>query len=176
MEWSKLELDAYHETGHAVMMAACGFTAERIYIEGSEGEGKAFAAELPEPRDAAELEHRLWRGIVCAAAGGAGEMLLHFKRPPHEGCRPPWIGTDQEKITGFLGMLGIHSVESERVVKGVTCAFLSARLTYIEKVAQLLMERRSLQGHELLDLLHGVPPLSDYEWTVLKQRLQENYG
>lgn len=46
MELSKLELDAYHQTGHAVMMAACGFTVERVYIQGSEGEGKSLAAEL----------------------------------------------------------------------------------------------------------------------------------
>lgn len=173
MELSKLELDAYHETGHVVMMAACGFKPERVYIEGSEGEGKAFAEELPEPKDAAELEHLLRCGILCAAAGGAAEMLLNFKRRPQDGCRPPWMGTDQEKITGFLKTLGIHSVQSEEIVKGLACAYLGARLEYIENVAHLLMERRSLQGPELLDLLHGVPTLDDVEWNVFKQRLQE---
>jgi hypothetical protein len=90
---SKLELDAYHETGHAVMMAACGFTVERVYIQGREGEGKALAAELAEPKDAAGWEHLLWCGILCAAAGGAAEMLLSFRRPPQEAYRPPWLGT-----------------------------------------------------------------------------------
>lgn len=173
VEWSKLELDAYHETGHVVMMAACGFKPVRVYIEGSEGEGKAFAEELPEPKNATEVEHLLRCGILCAAAGGAAEMLLNFKRRPQDGCRPPWMGTDQEKITGFLKTLGIHSVESEEFVKGVACVYLRNRAAYVEKIAHLLMERRSLQGTELSDLLDGVPTLDDVEWNVFKQRLQE---
>lgn len=171
MEWSKLELDAYHETGHVVMMAACGLKPGRVYIEGSEGEGKAFAKDLPEPKDAAEVEHLLWCGILCSAAGGAAEMLLNLKRPSQAGCRPPWMGTDQEKITGFLKTLGIHSVKSEEFVKGVACVCLSTRAAYVENIAHLLMERRSLQGTELSDLLQGVPPLDDAEWRVLKEHI-----
>jgi ATP-dependent Zn protease len=127
------ERSAYHEAGHAVAGRALGLPCGRATIVPKQGEHAGYAIVGSR---GAPVQHR----IVVGMAGAAAEAE-YFGAAVCD-------GVDGERIDRLIVQTGLSEGTLDRL-RQQTHALLSRHWNSVERVAEALLVRRRLAGHEI---------------------------
>ena len=153
-------LTAYHEAGHAVMAQLCGQQITEVEIIGDDDHAGSvrslrFLEEEPSEHDPAIPTAPVERRLLCIVAGMVAESLAGGRTDWDEGFEDldtavrlaMQVVGDCERVLPYLEVAREHA---ERLLR--------ANWVAVERLADVLVDKRRLSGEEVRKLLGPLLP------------------